>query len=69
METEQETRTYEVKVVVEHYFTVEAKDEAEAEELAWKYEEHITDAQVYSIEVEEQDTEQDEDEDEDTENV
>lgn len=54
--------TWKVKVVVENYFDVEADTEAEAEKLAWEYEKRTTDAQVYSIEVEEVEEQEEEEE-------
>lgn len=46
--------TYDVKVIVEYYYEVEADNEAEAEKLGWAYEEYSHSGEVYSIEVEEQ---------------
>lgn len=55
--------TYDVKVVVEYYYEVEADNETEAEKKGWEYEDYAHSGEVYSIEVEEQeDYEQEEDE-------
>jgi hypothetical protein len=52
--------TYDVKVVVEYFYKVEAENEAEAIDLGWKYEDYQHFGEVYSIDVTEK-----EDEDED----
>jgi hypothetical protein len=46
--------TYDVEVIVRYNYEVEAENEKEAEEQGWMYEEHNLMAEVYSIEVEEQ---------------
>jgi len=46
--------TYDVKVVVEYFYEVEAEDEEQAEKQGWEYENYPFSAEVYSIEVEEQ---------------
>jgi hypothetical protein len=46
--------TYDVKVIVEYMYEVEAENETEAEELGWHYEDHGYSGEVYSIEVDEQ---------------
>jgi hypothetical protein len=58
---------YDVKVVVEYFYEVEAENEAEAEEQGWHYEDHAYSGEVYSIKVEEQPEEEEEDEEEDEE--
>ena len=52
--------TFDIKVVVEYFYEVEAKDEKEAEELGWHYEDYAFSGEVYSIDV----TQTSEDEDE-----
>lgn len=58
--------TYDVTVIVEYNYEVEADNEIEAEEQGWHYEDYAYSGEVYSIEVEEQpvgeEYEQDEDE-------
>jgi hypothetical protein len=54
-------KTYDVKVVVEYFYEVEAEDEQAAEELGWNYEEYGYTGEVYSIDVEEK-SEDEEDE-------
>jgi hypothetical protein len=49
---------FDLKVIVEYYYEVEAENEAEAEELGWHYEDYAFSGEVYSIDV----TEQEEDE-------
>ena len=44
---------YDLKVVVEYYYEVEAEDEAAAEEMGWHYEDYPFGAEVYSIDVQE----------------
>jgi hypothetical protein len=60
--------TYDVTVIVEYNYEVEADNEVEAEEQGWHYEDYPFSGEVYSIEVEEQPVgeEYDEDEDEST---
>jgi hypothetical protein len=55
--------TYDVKVVVEYFYEVEADTPEEAEEQGWHYEDYYMHGEVYSIEVDEQE-EEDEEEDE-----
>ncbi len=45
---------YDVKVVVEYMYEVEAENEAEAEEQGWHYEDYAYSGEVYSIDVDEQ---------------
>lgn len=52
--------TFDIKVVVEYFYEVEADTEAEAEELGWHYEDYAFSGEVYSIDV----TQTSEDEDE-----
>jgi hypothetical protein len=54
---------YDLKVIVEYNYEVEADNAEEAEKLGWEYEEYGF-PEVYSIEVDEQYEEEDEDEDE-----
>jgi hypothetical protein len=44
---------YEVTVMVEYRFTVEANTETEAENEGWKYANHAYRAEVYSITTDE----------------
>jgi hypothetical protein len=53
--------TYDVKVIVEYNYEVEADTPELAEEQGWDYEEYAYTGEVYSIEVDEQE-EEDEDE-------
>ena len=53
--------TYDVKVVVEYYYEVEAENEAEAIDLGWKYEDYQHFGEVYSIDVTNTSDEEDED--------
>jgi hypothetical protein len=46
--------TYDVKVIVEYNYEVEADSRQEAEELGWQYEDYSFSGEVYSIEVDEQ---------------
>jgi hypothetical protein len=56
--------TYDIKVIVEYNYEVEAEDEAAAEELGWHYEDYAFTGEVYSIDVTEQwGNEEDEDND------
>lgn len=50
--------TYYVKTIVEYSGEVEAENEAEAEELGWKFEDELHYDGVYSIDVEELDEEE-----------
>lgn len=44
-------KTYDVKVIVEYNYEVEAENEAEAIEQGWAYEDYTHFAEVYSIDV------------------
>jgi len=55
--------TYDIKVIVEYNYEVEAEDEQAAEELGWHYEDYAFSGEVYSIDVTQ--TSEDEDEEED----
>ena len=46
--------TYDIKVIVEYNYEVEAENEQEAEELGWHYEDYAFSGEVYSIDVDEQ---------------
>ena len=50
---------YDVKVLVEFNYEVEADSEEEAEKQGWIYEDHLYSAEVYSIKVSEQDEDED----------
>jgi hypothetical protein len=56
--------TFDVKVTVDYFYEVEAKDKEEAEELGWHYEDYSYSGEVYSINVT-QTSEDDEEEDND----
>jgi hypothetical protein len=56
--------TYEVKVVVEYNYEVEAENESEAIDQGWQYEDYAHFADVYSIDVTQTSDDEDEDEDE-----
>jgi hypothetical protein len=43
--------TYDVKVIVEYMYEVEADSPEEAEEQGWQYEDYAHFADVYSIDV------------------
>ena len=45
---------YDIKVIVEYMYEVEAENETEAEEQGWHYEDYAYSGEVYSIEVDEQ---------------
>jgi hypothetical protein len=45
---------YDIKVTVEYQYEVEADNEQEAEKQGWAYEDYSHFAEVYSIEIEEQ---------------
>jgi hypothetical protein len=45
---------YDIKVVVEYFFEVEADNAEQAEELGWHYEDYAFSGEVYSIDVDEQ---------------
>ena len=57
---------YDVKVIVEYMYEVEADNEAEAVEQGWHYEDYAYSGEVYSIDVDEQPEPEEEDEDEET---
>ena len=46
--------TYDIKVIVEYNYEVEADNDKDAEEQGWYYEDHAYSGEVYSIEIEEQ---------------
>ena len=46
--------TYDVKVIVEYFYEVEADSREEAEEQGWHYEDYSYSGEVYSIDVDEQ---------------
>jgi hypothetical protein len=46
--------TYNIKVIVEYNYEVEADNETKAEEHGWKYQEYSHSGEIYSIEIEEQ---------------
>ena len=54
--------TFDIKVIVEYFYEVEAENETEAEELGWHYEDYAFSGEVYSIDVT-QTSEDEEDED------
>jgi hypothetical protein len=45
--------TYDVKVLVEYNYEVEANSDKEAEEQGWMYEDYAYSGEVYSIDVDE----------------
>lgn len=53
--------TWNVKVVVEYEYEVEADSYEEAEKQGWEYEEYYYTGQVDSIEVDELDSDEEED--------
>ena len=55
-----EMPTYDVKVIVEYNYEVEANSEKEAEEQGWMYEDYAYSGEVYSIDVDEQVQEEEE---------
>jgi hypothetical protein len=46
--------TYDVKVIVEYNYEVEAENAEEAEQEGWNYEDYGYASEVYSIDVDEQ---------------
>ena len=46
--------TYDIKVLVEYNYEVEANSDKEAEEQGWMYEDYAYSGEVYSIDVDEQ---------------
>ena len=57
--------TYDVKVIVEYNYEVEADTPEEAEEQGWHYEDYPFSGEVYSIDVDEQPEEIEDEEPED----
>ena len=53
--------TYDIKVLVEYNYEVEAENEAQAEEQGWHYEDYGYSSEVYSIDVDEKPEEDEED--------
>ena len=51
---------YDVKVIVEYMYEVEADNEAAAEEQGWMYEDYAYAGEVYSIDVDEKPEEDEE---------
>lgn len=49
---------YDVKVVVEYYYEVEAENFDEAEKAGWDYEDYAHTGEVYSIDITEHDSEE-----------
>jgi hypothetical protein len=45
---------YDVKVIVEYFMEIEADNEEAAEQEGWNYEDYAYNAEVYSIDVDEQ---------------
>ena len=58
--------TFDIKVIVEYNYEVEAETFKEAEEQGWMYEDYSYSGEVYSIEVDEQPEEEEEDESSDS---
>ena len=54
--------TYDVKVIVEYNYEVEANSDKEAEEQGWMYEDYAYSGEVYSIDIDEQIPEPEEEE-------
>jgi hypothetical protein len=54
--------TFDVKVIVEYNYEVEADNAEEAESMGWEYEDYSYTAEVYSIDVDEQPEEAEEEE-------
>jgi len=46
--------TYNIKVLVEYNYEVEAESDKEAEEQGWMYEDYAYSGEVYSIDIDEQ---------------
>jgi hypothetical protein len=46
--------TYDIKVLVEYNYEVEAENKDEAEKMGWEYEDYGYTGEVYSIDVDEQ---------------
>jgi len=53
--------TFDIKVIVEYNYEVEADNATEAEELGWHYEDYSFGGEVYSIDVTQTSDEEDED--------
>jgi hypothetical protein len=53
---------YDVKVLVEYNYEVEANSDKEAEEQGWMYEDYAYSGEVYSIDIDEQIPEPEEEE-------
>ena len=53
--------TFDVKVIVEYNYEVEADNEAEALDQGWQYEDYAHFADVYSIDAIEQESDEEED--------
>lgn len=58
---------YDVKVVVEYMYEVEADNVEEAEKQGWHYEDYAYSGEVYSIRVDEQEEDEEDEEEEDEE--
>jgi hypothetical protein len=54
--------TYDIKVLVEYNYEVEADSDKEAEEQGWMYEDYAYSGEVYSIDIDEQIPESEEEE-------
>jgi hypothetical protein len=54
--------TYDIKVLVEYNYEVEADSDKEAEEQGWMYEDYAYSGEVYSIDIDEQIPEPEEEE-------
>jgi hypothetical protein len=54
--------TYDVKVIVEYNYEVEADSDKQAEEQGWMYEDYAYSGEVYSIDIDEQIPEPEEEE-------
>ena len=54
--------TYDVKVLVEYNYEVEANSDKEADEQGWMYEDYAYSGEVYSIDIDEQIPEPEEEE-------
>ena len=52
---------YDVKVIVEYMYEVQAENESQAEEQGWMYEDYAYSGEVYSIKVDEKEEEDEED--------
>jgi hypothetical protein len=54
--------TYDIKVLVEYNYEVEADSDKEAEEQGWMYEDYAYSGEVYSIDIDEKIPEPEEEE-------